>query len=457
MQCDEMHGMMRGPPPSDSGPGRPWSTLRRPPLSASTGSLEQGHALMSGSPGGPWAAASPVCSPQAAPSHNPWLPLSLQASPVATPPRGAEREECEEAALLSVLDAARLSTCRTSALEARLHQLQSRLLSCEAQGAEAREQARELAAERDAARGAAQAEALRADAALAQAADAAAARQAALQLASEACGRADQALAQRDGERAGGEASHKAAEELQAELQAKLQAAVLERQHAEAAAALREREAGQAACACEEALAEVSRLRVALSTALRRAEAAEADDAALRGATCAAEAARDCEALQRERVRAEAAEQRATRAAVDAARMVDAMLSCVAEREEEVALREPSGWAREREAFKAGLLAAAAPHPVPPALPPPPSVASTPVPAFTPFAQHLTHETAQRPLSAAVSPGAAAKLRALMTQASQLRAELVSSVALGAVQCAEIALARSQRSRAAWTAETQDT
>ena len=249
--------------------------------------------------------------------------------------------------------------------------------------------------------------------------------------------------------------------------------------------------------------AQCAKLEMALRDADARAAAAEAHaavhqagDAALQQAATAAEAAvMSVEhelgpALERERARADAAHAAATQASMDAAFCIEQLLRAVSARESDVAAREAETWARERQAFEAGMqagLAAATPA-QPPVYGAPYGVADTPAgygagrgaddwthaaaatvmgpAAATRWAMHppetpweatgTTMRTERRrtggapapaPVQAAsgLPPGASAKLRVLMESAAALRADLVSAVAAGAAARADAALARAQQ------------
>lgn len=369
--------------------------------------------------------------------------------------------ELHAALQAAVLDAQSVAEAdaRCAALQGRLHELQRRLLASEHACAELREEVRALEAERDAARALAVSEGARADAARAAAVvtphrsgetvavDTTALRDAHVRL---HAAEADAA------------AWRRRCEELRASLDASAMGHVSELE------ALRRELTSQRATGAA--------LELALKDAEARAATHRANDAALREAATAAEAAVASverglgPQLQRERARADAAEVAATQAAVDAAQAVEQLLRAVAAREADVANRERDAWARERDAYAAGHAAGYAAGEASRATPaeenwmnaaaaatvqraPQGMAGDEDMPAWW-RAHHASEQTpssvpvAQAPPASTgphVSPGAAAKLKRLMEAAASLRAELVSAVAAGAAARADAALHRANQ------------
>jgi hypothetical protein len=427
---------------------------------------------------------------------------------------------------------------RCASLQTRLFELQRRLLASEAECAELQEEVAALEAERDAARALAASEVHKAQAAQVGEQDASA----------RASLRVGEALVQRDEAQirvselegqvqnlqqqlAAAVAAERAAQHHQppersdeavAVLDAALRDANVRLQQAEADAASWRRRADELHGASPGAIshgshvaemdalrrdltatrAQCARLEIALRDADARAAAAEAraavhqaGDAALQQAATAAEAAvMSVEhelgpALERERARADAAHAAATQASMDAASCIEQLLRAVSARESDVASREAETWARERQAFEAGMQAGlAAATPAPPVYATQYGVADTPArygagrgteddwthaaaatvmgpAAATRWAMHPpetpweatgttvrterrrpgdVHAVQAAPASS-LSPGASAKLRRLMESAAALRADLVSAVAAGAAARADAALARAQQ------------
>jgi hypothetical protein len=425
---------------------------------------------------------------------------------------------------------------RCASLQTRLFELQRRLLASEAECAELQEEVAALEAERDAARALAASEVHKAQAAQVGEQDASARaslrvgealvqRDEAQRRVSELEGQVQnlqQQLAAVAAERA---AQHHQPPERSDEAVAVLDAALRDAngrlQQAEADAASWRRRADELHGASPGAIshgshvaemdalrrdltatrAQCARLEIALRDADARAAAAEAraavhqaGDAALQQAATAAEAAvMSVEhelgpALERERARADAAHAAATQASMDAASCIEQLLRAVSARESDVASREAETWARERQAFEAGMQAGlAAATPAPPVYATQYGVADTPArygagrgteddwthaaaatvmgpPAATRWAMHppetpweatgtamrterrrLGDASAQAAPASGLSPGASAKLRRLMESAAALRADLVSAVAAGAAARADAALARAQQ------------